>query len=106
MSIDLELTELEAQSRDRYIEYGYSVVDSHNDLRPGTRVRMGNERYHEAYVKGTGTIVVVLRKEPSAWSQKYRMPDVELVVRRDDPSRPIAEVAQYHVVRIPEGVTP
>jgi hypothetical protein len=62
------------------------------------RVRHLGHQYPEAYANGTGTVLAVMFKDPSSWSQTYGQPDVELLVLRDDGS--ISGVADYHVARL------
>ncbi len=78
---------------------GYRSVDDHKGLRPGVRVRSRKEQYAEAYRDGTGWVWVVTEKRPSGWSESWGMPDVELIVVRDDSSfgSRLSRVAQYHV---------
>lgn len=63
--------------------HGYKVIPEHKGLRAGLRVCNAGEQYYEAITKGTATVVAVMRNEGSFWEQKYRAPDVEVIVRRD-----------------------
>jgi hypothetical protein len=77
---------------------GYVDVDEHHGLRVGVRVRHRGHQYPEAYAKGTGTVLAVMLKHLSSWSENHGRTDVELLVLRDDGS--ISGVADYHVERV------
>lgn len=79
--------------------HGYKTVESHGNLRAGTRVRNRGQQYPKAYQEGTGNVWAVTLKDPSSWSQTWRMPDVELLVVVDEASfgSRVSKVAQYHV---------
>ncbi len=81
---------------------GYIEVQEFRDLLPGSRAKHRNERYSEAYRRGTGFIRRIFRKPNSAWEQSYGRPDIELIFERDDPDRGVTLLADYHV----EIVTP
>jgi len=83
---------------------GYAFCGSHKDstkdpnyrLAIGDRVRKRNQ--HFGYETGTGTIEAIYYKERSAWAQKYKSDDVELIVKNDDGT--YSFVANYHVSKV------
>lgn len=86
---------------------GYRDRERFNELEPGARVRHRGHQYPEAYRAGTGTIVAVTERDPSAWSESWGLPDVEIVVAWDDPSLwRVSNVAQYHIYAVRERVAP
>ena len=84
---------------DELLSRGYVEKESHNELRPGARVRHRGHRYPEAFARGTGVVLHVTEKEQSGWSQTWRMPDVEMVVLWDRAQfgARMSLLAQYHV---------
>ncbi len=92
------VAELEAALAD-LTSRGWKRVESHSGLSAGTRVRHRNHQYAKAFSEGTGNVWTVTLKDPSPWSQTYRMPDVELLVVVDEASfgTRVSKVAQYHV---------
>lgn len=81
----------------------YVDVEACLALRVGSRVRHRNQRSPQAYEHGTGVVLAITHKPDSAWSQSWRMPDVELIVLRDRAqfgSR-LSQLAHYHVA-VPE----
>ena len=85
---------------DELRERGYAEKESHNELRPGARVRHRGHQWCEAFSKGTGVVLHVTEKDPSAWAESWRMPDVEIVVlwdERESLGPRMSLVAQYHV---------
>ena len=87
-----------ARRHDDLIEHGYVDIDEHHGLRAGARVRHLGHQYPEAYAEGTGTVLAVMLKHLSSWSENHGRADVELLVLRDDGS--ISGVADYHVERV------
>lgn len=77
---------------------GYIEIPRHNEFATGDRVRHGSHRWPDAIDGGTGTIERVLHKPNSAWAQKYKAEDVELVIANDDGS--YGTWASYHTVKI------
>lgn len=83
---------------------GYAECSRHRDttkdteysLAIGDRVRKHNQ--HFGYTTGTGTIEAIYYKERSAWSQKYKSDDVELIIKNDDGT--YSFVANYHVSKV------
>jgi hypothetical protein len=83
---------------------GYAFCGTHADttkdpnyrLQIGDRVRKQNQ--HFGYTTGTGTIEAIYYKERSAWSQKYKSDDVELIIKNDDGT--YSFVANYHVAKV------
>jgi hypothetical protein len=102
---DLGLSEDEKAEAVRMLgeltDRGYAVVEEHNDLRPGVRIRHRGHQYPEAYLNGTGVVVAVTEKKPSGWSESWGAPDIEMVVAYDKPLLPdmsrLTGLAQYHV---------
>lgn len=95
---DAESAELARMVADLHA-HGYRDIAEHNGLYVGARIRCGNEEHPQAYDHGTGVIVALTEKPNSTWSQSWKMPDVELVMLRDEAqfgSR-LSQVAQYHV---------
>lgn len=79
---------------------GYVIKKSHNELRAGARVRHRGHQYPEALRYGTGMVLHVTEKSPSAWSVKWGVPDVEMIVLWDNPGwlfGAFSMLAQYHV---------
>lgn len=80
---------------------GYVDRERFNELVPGARVRHRGHQYPEAYPTGTGVVVGIVERPDSAWSQSWRMPDIEMVVAWDRPAflgaSRLSTVAQYHV---------
>jgi hypothetical protein len=102
-----ELTPEERQEVERTLselrEHGYVDIDHHGELRPGVRVRHRGHQWSEAIQRGTGNVVAITEKPNSAWSDTWRMADVEMVVVFDKPwpaSSRLSQLAQYHVVRV------
>lgn len=62
----------------------YRDVEEFRGLKVGARVHHVGERYAEAVLDGTATVLAVMHKKPSSWEQSYGRPDVELLVRLDD----------------------
>lgn len=89
------MSEIE-ETRQALIDRGYAEVEEHKGLKPGARVRHIGERF--GYDDGTATVRHVLLKDPSAWSQTYRQPDVEVVVEKDRPlfGSVVGQWADYH----------
>jgi hypothetical protein len=83
---------------DDLLDHGYQDIAEHRGLRVGMRVRHIGHQYPEAYANGTGTVLAVMYKNPSSWSQSYGRPDVELLVAMDSGS--ISNIADYHVALI------
>jgi hypothetical protein len=85
---------------DKLHEHGYQDLALYGaELRVGTRIRHRGQQYPEAYDHGTGYVVALTEKRESAWSETYRMDDVELVAVFDEPfvfSR-VSQLAHYHV---------
>jgi hypothetical protein len=84
-------------------ERGYQDRDSHKKLAPGVRVRHTGHQWPQAYIEGTGTVVAIVEKPDSAWSEPWGMPDVELIVVFDRGVKltgRLSELAQYHVQAI------
>ena len=100
-----ELTPEERAEADRILadlrERGYTDRAEFDELAPGVRVRHRGHQWPDAFRKGTGVVVAITEKSPSAWSQEWRMPDVEMVVAFDKPTWPgtsrLSTLAQYHV---------
>ena len=83
------------------LAHGYEEVPGFIDkdgrsLNVGDRVRKTNQMF--GYETGTGVIERIFHKEKSAWSQKYRSDDVELIVKNDNGS--YSFVAHYHVSKV------
>lgn len=83
---------------------GFKPVTEHQGLRVGARVRHSAELWDKAQRDGTGTIAAVTEKKPSAWADKYRRPDVEVIVLNDkaDFGHRFTQLADYHVVAVEE----
>jgi hypothetical protein len=81
--------------------YGYVDLAEHNGITVGTRVHHRNERYYEALHNGTATVLALMERPDSAWSQKWNQRDIELIVRRDADGR-LSGWADYHT-RIPRA---
>jgi len=79
-------------------------VQESGRLTVGCRVRKANQRWPEAFERGTGVVDRIFHKPNSAWEQKYRRPDVELIVKNDDGTH--SYVADYHVDLAYTQVTP
>lgn len=77
---------------------GYVEKPEHGDLRAGDRVHHAGQQYTEAYLYGTATILAIFEKLDSAWSRSWRMPDVELIIQRDDGD--VTQWAQYHAWKV------
>lgn len=78
---------------------GYRDVEEHGQLKVGARVRHSGHRWPEAYTQGTGVVLALTEKNPSAWSQSWGRPDIELIALWDRVylfSR-LSGLAQYHV---------
>jgi hypothetical protein len=90
-------------------QHGYTKRDRFNELTPGARVRHRGHQWPEAFQQGTGVIVAITEKSPSAWSTDWGMADVEMVVAWDKPtfedSSRLSQVAQYHVSLIARSTT-
>lgn len=82
------------------LKRGYVPVQAHGTLRVGMRVAHRNQQWYAAAEYGTGWILAVLHKDPSAWARTYRTPDVEVIVQRDKPLWEGASIyalwANYH----------
>lgn len=86
---------------------GYAECTIHKDttkdpyyvLTVGDRVRKNSQYF--GYTTGTGTIQSIFYKERSAWSQKYRSDDVELIIKNDDGT--YSYIANYHVSKVEPG---
>ncbi len=65
---------------------GYVEIHEHDvtRFRTGQRVRNHGHQWSEAIDRGTATVLAVMFKEKSAWTQSWGSPDVELIVQRDD----------------------
>jgi hypothetical protein len=86
------------------IEAGYEDVAEYAGIKVGARVRHVGHQWPEAFERGSATVLAVMRKDPSAWAQTYRRPDVELLVELDRPfiaGSCLAQLADYHVLVIP-----
>jgi hypothetical protein len=82
------------------LKRGSVELQEFNGLKVGTRVRHVGEQFSAAYRNGTGTIERIFHLEKSSWTQKYHRPDIELIVKRDNPSSPddvYRFLADYHV---------
>ncbi|BDZ52388.1 hypothetical protein GCM10025867_46290 (plasmid) [Frondihabitans sucicola] len=66
------------------LERGYKPIDEFGGITVGTRVRNTGHQYPAAYQHGTATVVAVMEKSPSSWSQYYGARDIEIVVDVDD----------------------
>lgn len=84
------------------IANGYLPVESHGAIAIGTRVRGRGQQWPQAIRWGTGTVTFIGHKPGSAWEREWGMPDVELIVKRDEPQFGSDEmhVAQYHVATV------
>ena len=85
---------------DELRERGYAEKEFHNELRAGARARHRGHQWSKACLRGTGVVLHVTEKSPSAWSESWRMPDVEIVVlwdERESLGPRMSLVAQYHV---------
>ena len=82
---------------------GSVEVEEFGELRVGSRVRLSGERWTEAQEFGTGAVERIFHKPNSSWERSYGRPDVELIVKRDQPrfgpDDTHAFVADYHVVK-------
>lgn len=82
-------------------KHGYADRERFNEMAPGVRVRHSGHRWPEAYRDGTGVVVAITERSPSAWSQSWGAPDIEMVVAFDKPTLPgmsrLSTLAQYHV---------
>lgn len=88
------------------LKRGSVEVQEFNGLTVGDRVRHVGEQYPEAYRNGTGTIERIFHLEKSSWAQKHQRPDIELIVKRDNPGTPddtYRFLADYHVAVV-EGM--
>lgn len=84
-------------------ERGYKQIPERAGIQPGQRVRHYAHQYPEAYRDGTATVLAVMLRDPSPWTQTYQQPDVEVIVQSDRPydaEHPIRTWASYHVQRI------
>ncbi|XKH58521.1 hypothetical protein LG293_15830 (plasmid) [Citricoccus nitrophenolicus] len=83
---------------------GYTEVTELGNLTVGARVRHISERYAAAQDRGTGTIERIFHKPDSAWSKDWGSPDIEVIVRRDEPRSGLGgtwthtQLANYHLV--------
>jgi len=88
-------------------ERGYRDVEAHGALAPGVRIRHRGHQWPGAYTDGTGVVLHVTEKSPSAWSQSWHAADVEMVVLWDEPNLAdtrLSGVAQYHVQVVGGGL--
>jgi hypothetical protein len=81
---------------------GYKdIPETPSGIVVGDRIRHVSHRYSEAYTKGTGTVLAIMRRENSTWEQDYGQPDIELLVQHDwRDSTEVTKWADYHCVRI------
>jgi len=102
----LVLTSAEQREYDDLLKRGYrDIIDAPREIRVGARVRHRGEQYMAAVKSGTGFVVAVMEKTPSAWvSAGWGPRDIELIVRTDQDrhgtGRLIGCWADYHTVVI------
>lgn len=70
-------------------------VQEFGNLKVGARVKLGSQRWPDAYRLGTGNVERIFHLPNSSWERTYGRPNVELIVRRDDGD--FHQVADYHV---------
>ena len=87
--------QMEADVKDK-LAHGYVEVTEINNLKVGARVRHAGQQWSEAYRNGTATIEHIFHKPVSSWSQKYKRPDIELIVKRDGEKLDYGYWADYH----------
>lgn len=82
---------------------GYRRVDEVRGIRALSRVHHSGERWPEAYIRGTATVIAVLENPRSGFTAGDRARDIELVVVRDRPlpsMSPVTTWADYHTVPV------
>jgi len=97
--ITLEIERLRADLR----ENGFTELEEFGALHPGRRVHHVSQEWARGG-DGTATIVHVLRRgsdeKPDGWEQKWGRPNIEVIVRRDEPQfgRLVGTWTDYHTV--------
>jgi hypothetical protein len=93
--------------REQLEAHGYMEVAEHGRLKPGARVCHRGQRWYEAIMKGTATIVAVYEKPDSPWSVEWHMPDIEVIAQRDDEPEGRCPItwAQYHCTVVGEATS-
>jgi hypothetical protein len=66
----------------------YRDIDEYKGIVVGSRVKHSGQKYTEAYVDGTATVLAIMESVNSAWSRKYGTRDVEFIILRDKPIVP------------------
>lgn len=86
---------------------GYHDIAEHRGLTVGARVYHRGHQWPEAS-QGTGTVVALMRRDPSPWAQAWGQPDVETIVQFDDTGGildgKLHGLADYHL-RVAEAVS-
>lgn len=82
---------------------GYEVVEDHQGITKGSRIRHSMQLFPRAYTEGTGTVLALLSRD-GYWSRKYDRADVEIVVELDEGR--CVSMASYSValVRKPDEI--
>ncbi len=84
------------------MERGYVEVTAWGDFAVGDRVHHIGQQWGAAEDNGTATIERIFHKPESAWALKYNAPDVEIIVKRDEPQwgSDYGYWANYHTVKV------
>lgn len=80
------MTNTPEKSAEDLIARGYIELQEIDRLKVGQRVCNANQRYHKAHQDGTAMLERIFHKPDSQWERKWGQPDIEVIVKRDDPT--------------------
>lgn len=69
-----------------FLARGYVEVQEIGEFKIGQRVCNTNQVYSKARQDGTAVLERIFHAPGSLWEKKYGQPDIEVIVRRDDPA--------------------